>query len=294
MDTVLNIRYYGSLVREGEELNKISARIVGYSFPHFQRAVDKMVMYELGYSMAKYSTLATEHHDRADLIFDRLEDGSVNFPFSSQFQRAANFLNQAIARPFAIGEAIGDQESITPSRRLQVVKATLADGGYEENEFAVTQEQINSNRWELAKVGIARDIDTGVSIVRQEGGDSGIEFVPGDENLRSYNFNVDNATNFHRVVSRRQIQDPLIYRGQITAIKSTGQGGINKFQAAFRDSLTNGEHSLYIGSNEDKEYLRPFFLNGVEVAIWACPFARYGIHDYVRGDLLFAGLYEEL
>ncbi|WP_157958240.1 hypothetical protein [Salinicola sp. CR57] len=293
MSTVLSIRYYGGLIRN-EEVNKISARVVGYSFPHFQRAIDKMVMYELGYSMAKYSTLPPAEHDRADLVFDHLEDGSIVFPFSSRFKEAGAFLNEALARPFAIGGEIGDQQVISAATRLDVVKANIAVGAYDETEFIVTQEQIDKNRWELAKVGIARDVNTGLTVVRQEGGDSGIEFIPSDDDLERYDFNVPNATNFNRVVSRSEILDPWIYRGQITAIKSTGNGRSNRYQATFRDARYNSEHVLYIASEDDKEDLRPYFLNGVDVDIWACPFARYGIHDYMRGNLLFAGLYEEL
>lgn len=287
MAEVMNIRYYGGLVHE----HSISMRVIAYSFPHIQRAVDKIVMYENGFEMSKYSSLPPRLHTVADLRFDRLEDGSVIFPLSGAFRNLGSYFHKALSRPFTLAEQLEDQEAVRPTVRLRNIKGTVDAGGYEEVAFHVTPEDIERNKWELAKVGIAKDIDTGVSIVRAEGADSGIEFSPAGENVRSYNFNVRNAANFHRIVSRRELLDPMIYTGQLTGIKKTSQAGIFKYQGLFEDNVTGGEHMLYISSAEDKDIIRPYAVSDQDIRIWASPFARYGVRDYHRGDLMFIRMY---
>lgn len=287
MAEVLSIRYYGGLVDQ----HGISIRTLAYSFPHIQRAIDKIVLYDQGFEMAKYSSLPARLHTVADLRFDRLEDGSVRFPLSGAFRDLGAYFNRALLQPFTIAEQLGEQESVTPSVRLRTIKGTVDAGGYDEIRHQVTPGDIERNKWDLAKVGIAKDIDTGVSIVRGEGADSGIEFSPVGEGTRVYDFNVRNASNFHRVVSRREILDPLIFTGRLTGLKQTNQAGVFKYQGVFEDNVTGGEHALYIPSREDKDILRNYVVSDQDISIWASPFARYGVRDYRRGDLLFIRMY---
>ena len=95
MEKQLILTFDGSIIRE----KTISIRALGYTLPHFQRAIDKTVTFSQSGQLTKFSTLKKKDYGLADLYLGDFEEGSLKIPLIGELldgvgDKLAHFLKE--------------------------------------------------------------------------------------------------------------------------------------------------------------------------------------------------------
>lgn len=288
MDNVITIRYYNT---EQPDLNVALVRDLVPSLQNFQRALDKLAIYAENGRILKSSKLSYRKQGLTDLYISAFENGSFKVPLLGNVApglRAS--LRGFLQGPYERAAQEFDEELDLPIRqRMRNIIARDEEGGIDyQYEAELAEGSPDFNRRD-AQGKFLRDMDKSIFAMTKEEG-QGVEIKLYDqEHTSTYDFDRRTARRFHSLVDRPSIEEPILCHGTIHSLGRKSLRGTYRFHAKYVSNATGEERNIYILDEVGMMNLRPYNL-GAEFSFIACPVARYGAHDTMRGDLIFVRL----
>ncbi len=273
----------------------ISLRTLSYTLPHFQRAIDKTVYFELNGELRKYTSLQKENLHYADLYLTNFEHGSIHLPFVSDLLKGVpDLFKNFLSAPY--NEA--KQDLLRPrlgiTEELDIIKGNAAlDNLERKTQEDAIQDPLRINQ-KFAQAAILKDLDTMLSVVRAD--PEAVMGIQADTPTGFADFKFDNntATKFSRICTQKRLSDPLIYIGKIRGLEEHARTARIRYSAKFISSTTNQEIKILIRDYEDAIKIGKYNLIDDEVIFWGAPIATYNAFDPVRGDVLFISILDEI
>lgn len=274
--------------------NSVSLRTLGYTVPHFQRAIDKSVYFLHFQELRKFSTLPGEFHDEADLYVYHLEKGSLKFPFLSNLAKGVpELFNNFMRQPYeqAAKEVIIPDAVIKYDLETNKLHATLGNLDHVTQDELINQEA--ERKYAFARAGVMKDISYSLGVVRSTEG-AILKFDVDSENgFMSYEFDQTNASRFARLATTKRLEDAVIYTGRITGLEKQRSNAQFAYSAKFLSRATNSESKIMISDYDDALKLHPYNLTDKDVTMWGSPISIYNAFDPIRGDFVFIDLFEK-
>lgn len=272
----------------------VSLRTLGYTVPHFQRAIDKSVYFLHYEQLRKFSTLPAHLHDEADLYVYALEKGSLKFPFFSDLKKGVpELFNSFMRQPYeqAAHEVIIPKSIMRTDLETNKLHAMMESLEYRTHEDLIEKEA--ERKQAFAQLAVMKDITLALGVVRgTEGGLLSFN-VDSEKGAMSYDFNQHNASRFAKLTTTRRLEDAVVYTGRITGLEKQRGNSQFEFAAKFQSRTTNTESKILIHDYNDALKLHPYNLADKDVVMWGAPISMYNSFDPVRGDFVFVDLFNE-
>lgn len=288
MDNVITIRYYNTQTPEDKT---VLVRDLVPSLQNFQRGLDKLAIFAEHGRILKSSKLSYRQQGLTDLYITTFEEGSFKIPLLGNIGGGLKAsLRDFLEGPYARAAQEFDEELDLPiSQRMRNIIARDQEGGIDYQEEADLADGDPEFNRRDAQGKFLRDMDKSIFAMTKEEG-QGVEIKVFDGNQTStFDFDRRIARRFHRLVDKPSIEEPILCHGSIHSLGRKSLRGTYKFQAKYVSSATGEERNLYILDDAGMVSLRPYNLDS-DFTFVACPVARYGAHDTMRGDLIFVRL----
>lgn len=274
--------------------HNVALRTLGATLTHMQAAIDRAYLdLKLG-RVVKHARLSAEDYPATDFLLGRPRDGGfiidmVNkgrYAIADRFHRAvSDAVKKATAEPLHFLESI----RVQGERRKH-----LLDIGVDtpiSNEEFVAEQTSKPAVTRYADRAINRSFDQVLAqlrVSRYEG--STLEITTAGKNAQlPIRFDAALAHQFHKVVSHRNLGDPVILDVKIRALDS-GRNSSPTGKAI--NALTNKDFNIHFYNEADFNSLTSFIKAGKPpvIRIVACPVLEYGVFDPFAGDMFFISL----
>lgn len=273
----------------------VSLRTLSYTMPHFQRAIDKVVLYEVYGEVRKYSTLPAEFYSFADLYVRELEKGSLKIPFLSDLIAGVPELyNDFMRQPYS--EAAHEVAGYTG-----ILKADLETNkihASKDNLDVVTQEELLAREGErkqaYAQAAVMKDMSMALGLVRATEGALLNVKVDSQFGAMEYEFDQAHASRFAKLATTKRLADAIVYKGRITGLEKQRGNAQFTYAAKFLSATTNKESKILVSDYDDALKLHPYNLANAEIEFWGSPISIYNAYDPVRGDIVFIDIFHGL
>ena len=289
MEKQLILTFDGSIIRE----KTISIRALGYTLPHFQRAIDKTVTFSQSGQLTKFSTLKKKDYGLADLYLGDFEEGSLKIPLIGELldgvgDKLAHFLKE----PYAKACAKTEYPRTSLTQQIEDKKSRLSSGAINEVTYHKISNQSERLEHNFAQASILNDISTMTSPLSTYD-DSIISITTlSPKNSQNFIFDEHIASNFRKIVRNKRILDPIIYTGFLAGLVEQSKSSKFGYQGRFINAESKKEMTLHITSLEDATALNSHNLSSKSIKIFASPIAVYESFDHLRGDIVFIGFAE--
>lgn len=290
MNREIILRIDGTLAPE----NKISLRTISHTLPHFQRAIDKIVLFEKYGEIKKHSVLPSSLYECADLFLDPFEEGSVKIPLVGDLlEGVGSRLNQFLREPYERAAQELDEGQRPLAEQIENVKGNIQ----RDNIDYITQEHLiaGADRLErsYAQAAVLKDLNNLLAPLRaKSSSDDTMEIINNSAgNTANYSFSHRTAKSFGKIVTQKRLAKPVRYIGILEGLKRT-RSKTFPCVGNFISDHTGDEMNLLFTSEADAIVLSDFNLRKTKFSIWACPLAVYESFDQIRGDIVFASFIE--
>lgn len=269
--------------------HKVTARTLGKALLHTQNAIDRAYLDTKYGNLWKHARMKSEDYAEADFIALYPEEGSllqglVSLSFSGVViaDRIRTAVRPAMERAMAQGEenasSLKDQYA---SRKNQIQHGIIEPQTYEQFVQHPDARVVRS----YADRSINRELDQTLSMIRaKHAGESTLGITVGGNQTETYEFNKATSENFHRVISKRELGQPVIYRCNIRQLDNVLLNGkaINE--------VNERTVTLHFFSNEDFLKAHPYLANNQPMTFLGSPLIEYGAYDPNAGDVYFIDL----
>ncbi|WP_445619173.1 hypothetical protein ACUN8C_10520 [Kushneria sp. Sum13] len=277
------LRYDGDFI-DGKS---ISIRTLGHTLPHFQRAIDKAVLFDQEGKYKRGRGITRADYFKADLSLEFFEEGSVILPLKGFItEGTAKFFNWALRKPH--NEAKDGGVGLNREAQIATYKKRMEFGDLE----AVTQkdllERSKQEDRKYARSAMLNDLDKMFSVLRTSG-EHRIDIQlakPGHQAV--YDFNKNTAKNFNKLVSTALPTEPVVYKGRYKGYKEINNGA--SFEIYIHSTYSGQTVNVYVSSMNELDKITKY-PHGTEIMFWASPLQRYGAFDAYNGSAIFVGLY---
>lgn len=288
----ISLHYDGPITTE----HKLELRTLGSTLTHMQAAIDRAYLdLKLG-RVVKFARLSAGDYPSTDFLLERPRDGGFIIDMMNKGRYAiADRLHSAISA--AAKKAMAEPVQFLESMKLQGErKKFLLDVGVDRavsNEEFVAEQSSKPAAARYADRAINRSFDQVLAqlrVPRYEG--STLEITTAGVNAQlPIRFDAALAHQFHRIVSRRTLGDPVIMDVKIRALDS-GRNSTPSGKAI--NVLTNKDFNIHFHNEADFNSLTAFIKAGKPpvIRIIACPVLEYGVFDPFAGDMFFISLLE--
>ncbi|AMC99358.1 hypothetical protein [Halomonas chromatireducens] len=165
---IFRLSYNGGIV---DEKNGISIRTLGSTLPHFQRAIDKSVIYERDGAFNKGQGAGKKTYPSADLMFYIPEEGSFVIPLFGKVKKGAvEFFNWAFSEPY--NKAIVGDVSIDPEHQVKVYRARIKSDDVEHKTQKDLMVWGSKDKRYYARSAMLQDMDSMFSVIKASGSSS--------------------------------------------------------------------------------------------------------------------------
>lgn len=292
MSALIQLTLDGSLVHDN---HKVSMRVLGQCMVSIQSAADRAYLDVRYGNVWKHQRLHYKNRPETDFLVGDPREGSYVIEFlSAQGRSIVDRIRRAINEPYAKAIAGGDDQVYTISHQIAARKGAI------ENRILVPQEyqQFLERPDELATrtygdKSINKEINQMLSPIRKDN-DAELKLVlkPSDEDVaETFEFKHETALAFKRVISQRQLGNPVIYHGQLRTL-DRGHNQRSNFKGKFINIENDKDIVINIQSYEDFLTLVPY-MDGQVFKIVACPIIEYSSFDQVAGDIQFIEIYRD-
>jgi len=135
---------------------------------------------------------------------------------------------------------------------------------------------------------ILKEIDQILAIIRKEElGENYFSLSLDVDGKKEYSFNRDKSNNFHSIITKKSIGNPMIYKGTLRMLDSGTKIG------KFINSSTKKTHNLRFRSENDIFSIREFLGGKQDFEFYGSPVIEYGSYDLYAGDIYFLMLRKE-
>lgn len=249
------------------ENHQLSLRVLGSTLVHLQSAIDRAYLDNRYDNICKFQRLKKPEYPATDFIVGTPEEGGYILDLIREggeaiVRRVSRAITNVRAAPWAQG-----QDEIT---RLSVQAATrhaqLQGGVYRGRPLAefAAEPQVE----DLAQYGdrsIAKEVDQILAHIRRKQPQEELRntleltFKFGGRRDTRFRFDRASAISFHKTVSRRELGEPLLYRGTLRLLDRGRRGVLEqKPKAKLTLEDTQRDIILHIGGLEEYNQLAPY------------------------------------
>jgi len=281
----LEVHFGGHIAKN----HQVSMRTLGKTLDHLQNAIDRACLEKYHGVLWKYARMPQDLYAEAELLVVSPREGGYILGFLAGKTFSKGLLDRVSA---AIKGAVEQSKSTGLKKSENIAEALLKrKQQVEMGIFTPKDLQDIFDKPDKAIVrryadrAIVREVDQVLSIIRSDyAEDSTIEISLSDQTSAKYGFNRTSAQNFHSVITRKQLGEPILYRGRIMSMDRKNLSG--KFQNAVTDK---GSRLRF--SNEDSfQEVISFFDKNIIFTFIGCPYIEYGAFDPNAGDIYYVGL----
>jgi len=280
----ISFHFDGTIIED----HKITARTLGKTLTHLQRAIDKAYIETLYGKVEKNSRLSGKDYANADFITGTPRDGGYILDLFSKSDIGKKTCNKIIK---GINDAYTDalkQESDQESgSKLHEKVLDIRSQVKSESLEPIPFEQIAKNESSFTKRSygerlICREIDGILSIIRaSSSGDSTFEIDINGDILQNFSFDRSRSQRFHSIVSERHLGPPTIYNGFLREMDADNQTG------RFVNQATKKKSILYFSTIDSFMEAKDFLGNSDHLHFVGCPFVEYDAYDISAGDIYY-------
>lgn len=278
----LHLHFEGEITRN----HTVSLRTLGQSLHHLQGAVNRAHLDVRYGEVWKNARLSAEDYAETELWSSAPRDGGYIIEFFQSSPRLEKTLKRIVsamtpAMEKSRTQAMTNAKSLAEQSALreQQVKLGIIDPESYENYMPTASQHPYGDR------AINKEIDQLVSVVRhRNAGQSTIELIVGTDTPRPFKFNRISSENFHSLVSRRNLGDPLLYSVKVTELDSTNK------TAKVINIVTERSVKLQYKSDIEFEMIKRYLGVDAPMNFIGSPVYEGGAYDVKGGDVFFIGL----
>lgn len=269
--------------------HRVSVRVLGNTYQHMQRAIDRAFLVEKYGAVEKHEKLTKlEYRETEFLALYPREGGIYLDAVRAGAERIIDRIYAATSVVF--GSAVAQAFEQHQSMAQQLVASK--DYSYRMGERVRPFSEVLDNPpavWSAAysNRSIVKEIDQLVAqITRPDLAESSVELtLHGTRAQLPLVFTPAIARSFHKIAADRELGPPMIVRARIRLLDAGNR--ITKPNAKVLNLDTQKEVNLYLSGTVDFDALHPYHNIDGEVRIHVCPILEAKGFDVRGGDLMF-------
>lgn len=278
----LHLHFEGNITRN----HTVSLRTLGRSLHHLQGAVNRAYLDVKYGEVWKNARLSTEDYAETELWSSPPRDGGFIIEFFENSPQIKQVLKRIVgavspavekskAQAVANAGSLADQSVL---REEQVRLGIIEPDSYERYEP-------NASKHPYGDRAINKEIDQLISVVRHpNAGQSTIELIVAPDVATPFKFNRISSENFHSLVSRRHLGEPLIFSVKVTELDATNKS------AKVTNEVNGRMIKLQYKSEAEFELIKAYLGIGAPMKFLGSPIYEGGAYDAKGGDVFFIGL----
>ncbi|VVM63410.1 hypothetical protein PS645_01386 [Pseudomonas fluorescens] len=278
----LHLHFEGDITRN----HTVSLRTLGQSLHHLQGAVNRAHLDVRYGEVWKNARLSSEDYAETELWSSPPRDGGYIIEFFENSPRLKQTLTRIVSAVSPAVEKSRTQALINAGSlanqsalREEQVRLGIIDPQTYENYIPTASQHPYGDR------AINKEIDQLIGVVRNKNsGQSTIELIVGTDIPQAFKFNRVSSENFHSLVSRRYLGDPLIF-----SVKVTELDAVNK-SAKVLNVITDRMIKLQYRSDLEFELIKTYLGVSMPMHFIGSPIFEGGAYDAKGGDVFFIGL----
>ncbi|MEB2515715.1 hypothetical protein SOP85_09725 [Pseudomonas sp. YuFO20] len=275
------IHFDGEITKQ----HRVTLRTLGKSLHHLQAAVDRAYLDTKYGQVWKNARMSKEDYVETALWSQAPQEGGFVIDFINDSPKIRQTLSRMIN---AISPAIekSKQASLvnagTLAEQASIRSQQITAGIYEPLGYETFKPSLNP----YGDRAINKEIDQILGIIRSPGaGKSTIELeITPETSTTKFSFNKINSQNFHAVVSKRNLGEPLSFEVVVHELDHKNKNGTvtnisngKSIKLHFADEASFLNIKNYLGSPEHLKFV-------------GCPIYEGGAFDATAGDIFFIGL----
>lgn len=278
----LHLHFDGDITRN----HTVSLRTLGQSLHHLQGAVNRAHLDVRYGEVWKNARLTAQDYEQTELWTRPPSEGGYIIEFFEKSPRLKQTLTRIVS-------------AVSPAVEKSKTQA-LANAGSLANQSALREEQVRlgiidpqtyekyiptASQHPYGDRAINKEIDQLIGVVRHKNaGQSTVELIVCADIPIPFKFNRVASENFHSLVSKRNLGDPLIF-----SVKVTELDAINK-SAKVINVVTDRMIKLQYRSDIEFELIKKYLGEQVLMNFLGSPIYEGGAYDAKGGDVFFIGL----
>lgn len=269
------------------EDHRVTARTLGTTLTHLQSAIDRAHL-DIKYgSVWKHARLRSDDYEATEFLLTYPEEGGFIISLIRNGARElVRRVQDPVMRAFEESRQEGERQFQNLEQQLVIRRGQLAGGVVEARTYDDLLDR--PDRKMVRAFGdrsIVKEIDQVLSLIRAGEGDRTLELTFESTQTANVTFDRRIASNFHKVVSRRSLGDPVLYSA---TLRSLDAGNRNQGRKGKVRNLANGRDVvLHITSQDDFDVLRPFVGADQAFNFVGAPVLEYDSFDPYGGDIYF-------
>lgn len=278
----LHLHFDGDITRN----HTVSLRTLGQSLHHLQGAVNRAHLDVRYGEVWKNARLTAQDYEQTELWTRPPSEGGYIIEFFEKSPRLKQTLTRIVS-------------AVSPAVEKSKTQA-LANAGSLANQSALREEQVRlgiidpqtyekyiptASQHPYGDRAINKEIDQLIGVVRHKNaGQSTVELIVCADIPIPFKFNRVASENFHSLVSKRNLGEPLIF-----SVKVTELDAINK-SAKVINVVTDRMIKLQYRSDLEFELIKKYLGEQVLMNFLGSPIYEGGAYDAKGGDVFFIGL----
>jgi len=265
--------------------HQIPIRVLGQSLMHIQKAIDRAYL-DIKYGgVWKNARMKTEDYEMSEFIAQAPSEGGYIFDFFSSMNISSNIvdrvssaINEAKLQASIQVELIKDQAR---SFKESIANKLIMPISYAES-LSIGNDDVKRVYGDRS---IAKEIDQVIAPLRQDySGDSNLIMLFAGESSQKFEFNRVSSKKFHRVVSRRTLSKPIIYKGKLKALDKLN------LQGKFENTESNRISFIYFENESDFLQAHPYLGTDSDMCFIGSPILEFGSVEPNAGDIYFLNI----
>ncbi|WHZ41840.1 hypothetical protein QNM34_06065 [Rahnella bonaserana] len=269
--------------------HQVSLRTLGKTLTHLQSTFDRAYLELHHGNLWKYAKMHHSYYDAVELLVQEPREGGYILDFLTSnpitrrvIDRVAEAVNSACEQMQQAGlqNAHNIKQSIdTKLAQIDagVVPIKSYDNLLQNPDGAITRK--------YADRAIVREVDQILSIIRSShSGDSTFELELNGTVSQKFEFNKAKANTFHKIVTNKQIGDPVAYKANISVMDR------HNLTARIVNKVNGSIATLHFINEDMFQEVISYFDHKTELSFLGAPYIEYGAFDPLSGDIYYLRL----
>jgi hypothetical protein len=277
----LHLHFDGTIAKD----HFVSLRTLGSTLYHLQAAVNRAHLDTKFGEVWKGARLSQEDYALTELWTQPPRDGGYIIEFIEKSERIKKTLTRLVT---ALTPAVEKAKTTALQRSGTLVEQSVRRaeqvrvGTVEPNSFDKFLPSAAKNPY--GDRAINKEIDQMIGVLRnQNAGASTLQLAISTDATTTYDFNRSNSENFHSLVSRRILGDPLIFSVKVIELDSKNRS------AKVENITTERSIKLHYGDDAAFTHIKQYLGTGATMNFVGGPVYEGGAFDAKGGDVFFIG-----
>lgn len=265
--------------------HQIPIRVLGKSLVHMQNAIDRAYL-DIKYGgVWKNARMKKEDYEICEFIAEAPSEGGYIFDFFSTIKESVNIVDR-VASAISEAKLQGSIQVALLKDQVQTLKDNLLNSYIAPTPYPQSLNQKNNDiQRAYGFRSIAKEIDQVISPLRQEhSGDSNLVILFTGSSSQKFDFNKKSSDDFHRIVSRRSLSKPILYRGKLKVLDKINLRG------KFQNSDSNKISTIHFQNQDDFLRAHPFLGTESDMFFIGSPIIEFGSIEPNSGDIYFLNI----